>query len=178
LFAARSEFLEAAFKRWDAKLAHLDTEVLDLAGTLMRPIYDTPAQRRTTADALNKVHLESIDNKGLGTLLQKLKVKAGGDGSLKRIEALLGTTGEVADVQTLLSPFYALYDFRVAQSHLGSKAGQVARMKTVTDRLGLQEGAPLQEIYDALICGMTNSYKGLIGLVKVEEADSDSARDA
>src|SRR3546814_16114554 len=62
LFAARSEFLAACFKRWGAKLAHLDTEVLDLAGTLRRPVHDTQAKRHSVSDVLNKVHLESLDN--------------------------------------------------------------------------------------------------------------------
>src|SRR3546814_1179918 len=54
LFAARSEFLAACFKRWGAKLAHLDTEVLDLAGTLRRPVHDTQAKRHSVSDVLNR----------------------------------------------------------------------------------------------------------------------------
>jgi hypothetical protein len=178
LFAARSDFLEAAFKRWNTKLAHLDAEVLELAATLSRPVYDTPAQRRTISDILNKVHLESIDNGRLGGLLAKIGVVANGPGSLKRLQALLETVGEQDAINGLLSPFYTLYDFRVAYSHLGSAGGEVATMKTVTDRLGLAQDASLQDIYDALVAGMTASYTALKALVFVKDDGTSGSETA
>ena len=173
LFAARSDFLEAAFKRWNAKIAHLDAEVLDLAGTQSRPLFDTPVQRRTTADILNKVHLESIDNSRLGALLGEIGVAAKGSGSLKRLQAVLETVADEQQINTLMSPFYTLYDFRVASSHLGSAEGAAEKMKAVTERLGLADGAALQDIYDALISGLTGSYSALKKLVATAEGDAN-----
>jgi hypothetical protein len=172
LFARRSDFLEAAFKRWNAKLAHLDAEVLDLAGTLVRPVYDTPAQRRMISDILNKVHLESIDNSRLGNLLAEMRIAAKSSGSLKRLQALLEAVGDEDEISGLLAPFYTLYDFRVAYSHLGSADSEAAKMKAVTDRLGLAQNAGLQDIYDALIAKMIASYTALAALVSVEEVPS------
>ena len=178
LFAARSAFFEATFKRWNAKLAHLDTEVLDLAGTLVRPVYDTPAQRRTISDILNKVHLESIDNGRLASLIAELGIAPKGSGSLKRLQALLETVGDKEEISGCLSPFYTLYDFRVAYSHLGSADGEATIMKTVTDRLGTAENAPLQDIYDALISGMTTSYNALSAVVNWDsEAGHEGAKE-
>jgi hypothetical protein len=174
LFAARSDFLAAGFMRWEEKLAHLETEVLDLAGRLQRPIHDTPAQRHSISDTLNKVYLESLDNAKLGEILVGGGIACTGTGSLKRLQALLGSVGDAPQVNGLMSPFYTLYDFRVAYSHLGSVAGSAATMKKVTDRLGLAEDADLQAIYDRLLAKMTASYVALTKiLVGADPADAN-----
>ena len=166
LFAARSDFLAAAFKRWGSKLAHLDAEVLELAGTLRRPVHDTPAQRHTVSDVLNKVHLESLDNAKLGQILADRDIAYKGTGSLKRLQALLGSVDDTDQVHGLMSPFYTLYDFRVAYSHLGSIEGATATMKKVTDRLELAEDADLLSLYDQLLEKLTESYFALKELVE------------
>lgn len=171
LFSARSDFLAAGFKRWGKKLAHLETEVLDLAGRLRRPVHDTPAQRHSISDILNKVHLESLDNTKLDETLVAGGITCAGTGSLKRLQALLGSVGDASQVNVLMSPFYTLYDFRVAYSHLGSVDGVAATMKKVTDRLGLAEGADLQAIYDQLLSRMTASYAELAKIL--ESADPE-----
>jgi len=165
LFAARSDFLVACFERWGAKLAHLDTEVLDLAATLRRPVHDTQAKRHSVSDVLNKVHLESLDNAKIGAILSGADIECRGKGSLKRLQALLDTVGNPARVSVLMSPFYALYDFRIAYSHLSSSEGSAAKMKTVTDRLAIAADGSLHEIYDKLLSAMTASYVELTAIV-------------
>ena len=165
LFAARSELLAACFNRWGAKLAHLDTEVLDLAATLRRPVHDTQAKRHSVSDVLNKVHLESLDNAKIGAILSGANIECKGTGSLKRFQALLASAGDPTRVNVLMSPFYTLYDFRVAYSHLGSSEGSAATMKTVTDRLAIAADSSLQNIYDKLLGAMTASYAELTAIV-------------
>jgi hypothetical protein len=165
LFAARSDFLAAAFARWGAKLAHLDDEVLNLAGTLSRPLHDSAKQRHAVSDLLNKVHLESLDNTKLGQVLADSGIEAKGTGTLKRLQALLESVDDKGQVHDLLSPFYILYDFRVAYSHLGSSSAE-DRMKTVTDRLSLAGGAELFDVYDRLLAEMTAAYTALTALVQ------------
>jgi hypothetical protein len=91
LFGLRSQFIEACFRRFGEKIAHLDEEVVTLALSFNAPIIDTPKERRHVADTLNKIYIESLDNAALATLLRE----AGGDpaslGSLKRLQALLET---------------------------------------------------------------------------------------
>jgi hypothetical protein len=168
LFASRSAFLVAVSSRWGEKIAHLDTEVRDLAERLLRPVHDTEAQRHSVSDILNKVYLESLDNAKLAKLLDAASITIAGTGSLKRLQALLGSIGDPDQIYELMSPFYTLYDFRVAYSHLGSAAGSVATMKTVTDRLALYEDATLQSIYDHLLARMTTSYEALTKLLNGE----------
>ena len=165
LFAARSDFLASAFKLWGVKLARLDDEVLELAGQLTRPVHDTPAQRHAVSDNLNKVHLESIDNDALGKLIAGLSIACNGTGQLKRLQALLESIADNAQVYALMTPFYTLYDFRVSYSHLGSAEGAANRMKSVTDRLSLAEDAAAADIYDRLLEQMMKSYSSLTDLI-------------
>ncbi len=165
LFAGRSKFLAASFKLWHVKIAHLDDEVLDLAGGLTRPVHDTPAQRHAISDNLNKVHVESLDNDALGQLIADLGIACNGTRQLKRLQALLESIAEKAQIYSLMTPFYALYDFRVAYSHLGSAAGAVETMKSVTTRLGLAGDAAAADVYDSLLEKMTQSYSTLTDLV-------------
>ena len=165
LFAGRSDFLAAAFKLWGAKLAHLDDEVLELAGQLTRPVHDTPAQRHAVSDNLNKVHLESIDNDALGKLIVGLGIACNGTRQLKRLQALLESIADSVQTYALMTPFYTLYDFRVSYSHLGSAEGAAKTMKSVTDRLSLAEDAAAADIYDRLLEQMIQSYSALTELV-------------
>lgn len=165
LFSARSDFLAAAFKLWGVKLACLDDEVLELAGQLARPVHDTPAQRHSVSDNLNKVHLESIDNDALGKLIAGLGITCSGTRQLKRLQALMESIAESDQVYALMTPFYTLYDFRVSYSHLGSAEGAANRMKLVTDRLGLAEDATAADTYDQLLEQMTSSYSSLTELI-------------
>lgn len=165
LFAGRSDFLASTFKLWGAKLAHLDDEVLELAGQLTRPVHDTPAQRHAVSDNLNKVHLESIDNDALGKLIVGLGIPCNGTRQLKRLQALLESIADSAQIYALMTSFYTLYDFRVSYSHLGSAEGAAKTMKSVTDRLGLTEDAAAADIYDRLLEQMIQSYSALTELV-------------
>lgn len=64
-----------------------------------------------------------------------------------------------------MSPFYTLYDFRVAYSHLGLSDGSAVTMKTATARLALAADSRLQDIYDKLLGAMTASYSELTAIV-------------
>ena len=166
LFAARSAFHAACFIRFATKLGHLETEVLKIAERTLRPILDIETSRRNLADSLNKIHIESLDNDALGSLTVKLRIKPASSGSLKRLQAILETIDTTEIINSLLSPFYTLYDLRIAYSHIGSDAGTIQRLKKITDRLDLPESATLIQIYDQLIVGLTNSYIALEAIVK------------
>lgn len=139
-------------------------------------MHRSAAQRHAVSDLLNKVHLESLDSTKLGQLLAQSGIKAAGTGTLKRLQALLESVDEEGQVHDLMSPFYVLYDFRVAYSHLGSLEGVDAQMKSVTDRLNLDGSAELFDIYDRLVAEMTASYNALTALVQpTNEVESTSA---
>ncbi len=161
LFEQRSRFIEAGFARFGVKLAHLEKEVLELALTIRRPVIDTPAERRNIADSLNKVYLESLNNKGLEGILVGLGQDAAKLGSLKRLQKIVEMTESEADAATLMSPLYVLYDLRVAYSHLASDAGQEERLGKIKTRLGLPAAADLFAIYDSIVPRLHAAFNGL-----------------
>lgn len=166
LFEQRSLFLEAGYSRFGEKLAHLENEVLDLAISIRRPVVDTPAERRNIADALNKVYLESLDNKALERVLLKLGQDAAKLGSLKRLQKLVETVAPTEGIAGAMSPLYVLYDLRVAYSHLGSEEGQEEKLRFVRDRLGLPASADLFSIYDAIVPALRGAFAKLSNVLK------------
>lgn len=168
LFKARSAFMEACFRRFGRKLAHLDEEVMNLALAFNRPVIDSEKERRHVADTLNKIYIESLDNTALGDVFKTL----GGDpkslGSLKRLQGLLERALPGEDIGSLLSPLYVLYDLRVAYSHLTSADRQRTVFQTVVDRLGVDADVSLPDLYDTLTGAMITTFEKLAALVDGE----------
>jgi hypothetical protein len=170
LFALRSEFVDSCFKRFGVKIAHLDDEVLNLAINFNAPVVDTEKERRHVADTLNKIYIESLDNNALAELMKKAGTDPKGLGSLKRLQAVLAAAAPGADVPKLLSPFYVLYDLRVAYSHLASTERSEKILQSVTDRLVMKAQSGLMAIYDELTAQLSSSFETLIPIVApVEE---------
>jgi len=166
LFEQRSRLLEAGFSRFGRKIAHLEKEVLDLAISVRRPVVDTPAEQRNVADALNKVYLESFDNKALACILEAFgqDVTKLGSGRIKRLQKLTELLHPEDDIAVLMSPLYVLYDLRVAYSHLGSHEGQQEKLRFVKQRLKLSEGADFLCVYDALLPALKSAFERLADL--------------
>lgn len=160
-FKQRSRLLDACFSRFGRKVAHLDKEVLELAGTIVKPVVDAPAERRHIADTLNKVYIESIDSNELLKLLSERGMDAAKLGSLKRLQKLLEVAMPHVDVSTSMSPLYALYDLRVAYSHLSSSDAQVTKLNAVLQRINLTQNANLDAIYGALLGGLQRAFSDL-----------------
>lgn len=168
LFKARSTFIEASFKRFAKKIAHLDDEVMNLALAFNGPIVDTEKERRHVADTLNKIYIESFDNTAIGEVLKS----SGGDpknlGSLKRLQGVMERALPREDINSLLSPLYVLYDLRVAYSHLTSDERQREVFKTVVDRLGVDADVALTDLYNNLIDAMIRMFERLGELIDVD----------
>lgn len=166
LFKNRSTFLEACFNKFGIKIAHLDNEVFDLSASFNAPVVDTEKERRHVADTLNKIYLESFDNKALGDVFSKL----GGDpkslGSIKRLQKVIEISCSGVDIPTLMSPFYILYDLRVVYSHIGSKESDQEKLDFVISRLGLVADSGLMKIYPSLVEKLGESYERLTELLK------------
>lgn len=165
LFEARSTFLDSCFKRFGIKLAHLDASVLEMAIGFNGPIVDTEKERHHVADTLNKIYIESFDNGALGEVLSSLGGNPGNLGSNKRLQAIMKSIASDEDIPGIMSPFFVLYDLRVAYSHLGSIEGGEQRLEYVMERLGLAENAMLQEMYDAIIEQLSASFNRLADIV-------------
>ncbi|MFK5894550.1 MAG: hypothetical protein QM504_15120 [Pseudomonadota bacterium] len=166
LFKQRSNFLNESFYRFGKKLAHLDKEVYELAVSLSSPLIDTEKERRHIADTLNKIYIESFDNNALGVVLINFGIESKDLGSLKRLQKIMAQLLTAEKVSKAMSPFYILYDLRVAYSHLGSKKGSDKKLKLVKERLGLSLESGFIDIYNAIIVNLGNSFDIFISVVK------------
>lgn len=167
LFNSRSEFLEICFRKFGKKLAHLDKEVFELAVSFNGPMVDTERERKHIADTLNKIYLESFDNKVLASILKDL----GGDpkdlGSIKRLHKIMELSTNNIGIASLMGSFYVLYDLRVSCSHLGSKDKGVEKLTSVKERLGLSSEASFSNTYETLMKELTSSYRALTRLITI-----------
>ena len=164
LFRLRSEFLDKSQARFGIALGHLEAEALELALSFNPPVVDTPKERRHVVDTLNKVYLESLDNVALGKVVSSLGAKSPGPGSLKRLQTILQSVAPNADVATLMSPLYVLYDLRVASSHLTSGSG--SQLQTVVTRLDLPVEASLSEIYAKILDDLLETFTGMVKIME------------
>lgn len=165
LFGLRSEFIVAVSGKLGVKIAHLDDEVINVSVGFNPPLLDTPKERRHVADTLNKIYVESWDNTALGEAIASQGGDPKGLRTLKRLQMVLEMLAPSADIPSLMSPLFILYDFRVAASHLTSEKTATEMMKKITDRLALSEGSDLQMIYTLLIEELLKSFKSLVDLL-------------
>ena len=158
LFKARSEFLNSVFVRFGVNIAHLEEEVLDLARTLNKPLFDTPRESRHLADTLNKIYIESFSIESLKRIVACL----GGDPrnlrSLKLLQMLMELVSPDVDIRNSMAVFFVLYDFRVANLHISSNTGYKVELTKVKDRLGLPSSAGLVQIYNSILEGLIESF--------------------
>jgi hypothetical protein len=169
LFSLRSEFLDAGFGKFGIKIAHLDNEVFDLALSFNGPVIDTEKERRHVADTLNKIYVESFDNAALGAIMSKSGMDPKSLKGLKRLQAVLEPISRGADIPKILAPLFVLYDLRVAYSHLTSADRAKVILKSVTDRLGIDDDAGLMGIYATLMQELSSSFEQLAKIVKGEQ---------
>jgi len=165
LFSLRSAFLESCFKKLGKKIAHLDYEVFNLALAFNAPVIDTERERRHVADTLNKIYVESFDNGALGSIISQTGGDPKGLGSIKRLQAVLETIANGADIPKFLSPFYVLYDLRVAYSHLTSAEKAKKILESVMQRLGIASASGLMEVYGRLSQELSSSFEKLIKII-------------
>ena len=147
----RSAFVEAFDKKFKMKLTRLDEELIDTIATLAAPIVDTEKERRHIFDSLNRVFLESLDNKVLEKAVKELGVEPIGSGSLKRLQTVLEAQDKTGQVGLMLMPFYVLYDLRVAYSHLTSNSSKRELVDSVAIRLGIAPNFDIALVYGLIL---------------------------
>jgi hypothetical protein len=161
LFKLRSEFIEAVFNKVGVKIAHLDKETFDVAREFNSSSVDTPKERHHVADALNKIYIESLDNKALESACSKIGASALGTGSLKRLQAIMERIAPGEDVASILSPLFVLYDLRVAYSHLTSHGTAQSLLATIGKRLEVPADSSLSVIYEQLTQRLIEMFEKL-----------------
>lgn len=162
----RSALAKAFEVEFSAKLFHLDDELVDTIARLTPPVIDTEKERKHAFDSLNRIFVESLDSAGFEKLARTLGLKLTSSGSLKRLQAILESKDASGLVGTALSPFYVIYDLRIAYSHLTSASRRQELLDTAADRLGLAKDARLDALYSAILSQMIASMEKLKDLLR------------
>lgn len=164
----RSAFAEAFKQKYGAKLYQLDDELIIAINNLAPPLVDTERERKHMFDNLNRIFVESMNNSGLEKVIKSLSASSSGDGSLKRLQAVLETVDSNGIVSKALLPFYVIYDLRIAYAHLISDRRQKELISSAAERLALPADSPLADIYNALVDAMIKALDTLTAVVQLE----------
>jgi len=159
--AARTALAVAFEAAYSEKLFHLDDELVQTIAAFAAPIVDTEKERKNTFDNLNRIFVESLNNATFEKLVKSLALHPASSGSLKRLQAILEKKDAGGAVAKALSPFFVIYDLRVAYSHLTSARKRQELLDTSVDRLSLSRAAPLEQLYSACLSQMIASISAL-----------------
>lgn len=161
LIAARKEFLDHVQQKFGSKLDHLSVEIIESIRGLTPPVVETEDELGRVIRLLNQIVVESINNGVLGTFLSRRSGEPVSPGSLKRLQKLFEIEYPNADIHSILSPFFVLYDLRVLASHLIPQAKKEEEWNYACERLGIPKTATRIELYNELVRKLTASYKDL-----------------
>ena len=161
VFKKRLDFNEKITKHYKIRVAQLDTETVQLASNIYRPIVNTEEEFSSIIIAMNKLFVEAICEKEIKSFLKQnhsdidLKNKRG----LKVYQNWLDLYVDNIDINDVICPLYVLYDLRVAMAHLQSNETKERMLKSCCERLGLDENErDYIKIFDILINKLNEMY--------------------
>jgi hypothetical protein len=161
MLRARHEMIKRALEIFSVKVAHLELETVPILKQMIRPVVWDRQTFGRVIDAMNKIMIESIDNKGLRSDLFKMDASFDPK-SLKGISlfrAWLERKG-FTDVEQTISPLIALNGFRIVFDHLLSSTAEQERLSDICGKLRLPPDCRnWEEIYDTLIVGLQKMYE-------------------
>jgi hypothetical protein len=158
LIKARSEFLDSGFRFFSCELSHLDEELLQDIDELKRPIIFSKTTEREITSRLNRICVESLNTKNLRSILKELGNDAGNKGCLKLLEEILATKFASDGMNSVMCPFFVLYDLRIINSHLTSSEKAGSTIESAKQRLEIDDDADFSVLYDTLISRLVASY--------------------
>jgi len=155
--------------QYNFHLYQLQGEVDQVIEYLHRPVFWEDRHVAPVVEALNKILVESLNISELKNGIKRKDEKANikSLGSLKVLGIWLEKHTGLDNIYEIMTPFYVLYDYRIVCAHLTSSGSRLEKLKTVMDRLGLDQGElPNETIYDALIEKLLNSIASIANTIK------------
>lgn len=167
LIKARSEMLEFFSKRFGKRISHLEESSLDLIENFNMPAVFSDKEMKNVIDILNKIFNESLDNVALGHILKERGIEAENLGSLKKFQKLLEVSYPGQKVYEIMSPFFVLYDLRVALLHLQPKENIINILSSARSKLKVQEDKnDYETLYKTLLERLKQSYDEIKKIVE------------
>lgn len=178
LFESRNKLAKRIFDLEGLKITRLDIETVDIMKNLKRVLYDSEDVFQSAVNNLNKILVESINERGIRHYLKENHSTE----NLGELEELRGMKLfakyckidlGIENIDEIISPLFVLYDFRIISDHLLSKDEEENKMKYCLERLGLDKGEKdYRVIYETLMNSLIKMYQEITK--SMEEIDTNS----
>lgn len=169
LLRARASLGERIKKSYGFLLYQLQGEVDRVIEHLHRPVFWEDRHVAPVVEAFNKVFVESLNVGELKSAIKSKNEKANikSLGSLKILDLWLENFTELANIYEIMTPLYVLYDYRIVCAHLTSDGSRLEKLKSVNNRLGLDQNESSHEIiYDVLLEKLLGSINAIANAIK------------
>lgn len=170
LFRKRFNFNEKVINNYGMKITQLDTETVELAKNIHRPIVNTDEEFSSIMIAMNKLFVESIAAAEIKKFMKQnypkidLKNKKG----IKLYQEWLNISTKNVNINAAICPLYVLYDLRIAMAHLQSNDTKEGMISSCCKRLGLNEcERDYIKIFDVLINKLNEMYDSYSNNLKI-----------
>jgi hypothetical protein len=168
LLDARSIFNRFVIEKFGIQINHLEPEATkSLRIISSKPVNWHDNNLKQPIEALNKVCIETINNKKLKLELKNISKKDKKElGGMKLLELWLQSKIGVSNAPHILTPLFVLYDFNVVLKHLMSSDDTQEKLTTCYDRLNiLNAKRNYKSLYCAIIDGLLNMYNELTNIL-------------
>lgn len=168
LFQKRITLHEAVLKKFSLNLTQLEPETIKTAASIFRPIVSSNMAFTSVIIPMNKIFVESINNKQIKQDLKQFDgLKLDKVGSIKLFQYWLENRIGYKDAANIVSPLFILYDLRISLAHLQSEETQEKLFEFSCERLGLNKDCrDYLQIYDILVNKLYEMYDSIINLVE------------
>lgn len=164
----REEFSEKVTAKFGANMYRLPNEIGKTISDLQKPIYWEDRHVATVVESLNRIFVESIDEKFLKAFLVAAGIKLqDGLRALKLMEKFIEHLSKSAlDARAIMLPFFVLYDYRINVCHLQSEETVATKIQSINERIGLDvSNVSHEKIYDQLFSELEKSFVRMNELV-------------
>ncbi|QQN26306.1 hypothetical protein [Pseudomonas syringae group genomosp. 3] len=150
-------------------LYKLEGEIAETIGNLQKPIFWTDIHVANLTEALNRIFVESIDEKTVKTAINKIPplTQTKNLKGLKLLSLLIEKLSNKESAYKIMTPFFVLNDYRGLLQHLQSEYDLIRIMKTINLRLELpEENLSHELIYTKLFQHMRKAYSDAYSIIK------------
>ncbi|MFY8251981.1 hypothetical protein [Clostridium perfringens] len=162
LFQTRLNYNEKVIENYKIRITQLDTETVELAKNIHRPIVNTDEEFAPIIIAMNKLFVEAIFATEIKDFLKKnhSDIDLKNKGGLKIYQEWLNLYVDNININDSICPLYVLYDLRIAMAHLQSNNKKQEILSFCCKRLGLNENErDYIKIFDVLIDKLNEMYE-------------------
>lgn len=160
VFELRKTISDKAKCKYGHPINKLEGEISSIISNLDKPVYWEDKHVSPVIESLNRIFIESLNTELFKSEISKLskKIEIKNLKGLKLYSLWLKESLLVDDTDSIMCPFFVLYDFRIMVCHLQSEQSKAEQLKNINLRLDISpENSDYEKIYDALFVQLEKS---------------------